>query len=472
MASRGRSLTTRGRGKRSTKERTNGPARTPAAAIAPIYKRLPHGPHRMERSEVVLHQRARIHGAIIEAVAQNTYEGTSVKQIIGLAGVSRRSFYEQFANKEECFLATFDLIVRRDIKELKKAYLACDGTLERRARAVFERFAQSTAEDRNATVLVVLEAQCAGQAGAMRLRRATGACEQMLAHSFAESPDSTALPKPIIRGITGGLLGAAAGYLRAGHTPDSIDLADELLRWTLLFQTPAAQDLNERMAARLNVRMREISSTYGHGLRGAESVGRDERTRLLQGILRLVTRENFRELSAPQIADEANLPVETFCELFDSKEECFLEALDMAGDEMLAIAADPALVSDDWPRAVRRVLAELTHYLADHPLHARALSQEAFFSGAQSLEYTLELSNSIATLLTEGAPAQPSANLTAEAVAGAIWHTIRCQAAGTRVQLLAALSDHLAYVVLAPYIGADAAIEIVTEETHAERIAS
>jgi AcrR family transcriptional regulator len=118
MASRGRSLTARGRGKRSTKERTNGPARKPAATIAPIYKRLPHGPHRMERSEVVLHQRARIHGAIIEAVAQNTYEGTSVKQIIGLAGVSRRSFYEQFANKEECFLATFDLIVRRDIKEL------------------------------------------------------------------------------------------------------------------------------------------------------------------------------------------------------------------------------------------------------------------------------------------------------------------------------------------------------------------
>jgi hypothetical protein len=40
------------------------------------------------------------------------------------------------------------------------------------------------------------------------------------------------------------------------------------------------------------------------------------------------------------------------------------------------------------------------------------------------------------------------------------------------VQLLAALSDHLAYVVLAPYIGAEAAIEIVTEESHAERMAS
>ena len=465
MASRGRSLSARGRGKRSNKERTKGPARKPSAAISPIYKRLPHGPHRMERSEVVLHQRARIHGAMIEAVAQSTYEGTSVKQVIGLAGVSRRSFYEQFANKEECFLATFDLIVRRDIKELKKAYLAAEGSLEQRAHAVFDRFAQSTAEDRNATILVVLESQCAGPEGAMRLRRATGACEQMLAHSFSESPDSLPLPKPIVRGITGGLLGASCGFLRDEHNAQRINLAEELLRWTLLFQTPAAQGLNERMAIRLNVRMREISSTYGHGLNGAEAPSRDERTRLLQGILRLVTREDYRELSAPQIADEANLPVETFCELFDSKEECFLEALDVAGEELLAIAADPALVSDDWPRAVRRVLAELTRYLADHPLHARALSQEAFYSGAQAREHTLELSNSIATLLTEGAPTQPQGSLTAEAVAGAIWHTIRCQATGGRVQLLAALSDHLAYVVLAPYIGAEAAVDIVTEES-------
>jgi AcrR family transcriptional regulator len=312
---------------------------------------------------------------------------------------------------------------------------------------------------------VVLEAQRAGQAGALRLRRATGACEQMLAHSFADAPDSAPLPKPIVRGITGGLLGVTAGYLLGGHTGDSVNLAEELLRWTLLFQTPAAQALNERMSAHLNVRMREISSTYGHGLNGAEATSHDERTRLLQGILRLVTRENYRDLSAPQIADEANLPVETFCELFNSKEECFLEALDTAGDELLAIAADPALVSDDWPRAVRRVLAELTHYLADHPLHARALSQEAYFSGAQALERTLELSHSIATLLTEGAPAQPQGSLIAEAVAGAIWHTIRCQAASGRVQLLAALSDHLAYVVLVPYIGAEAAGELVTEES-------
>ena len=54
------------------------------------------------------HQRNRMHGAMVEAVALRGYERTSVKQVVGLAGVSRRSFYEQFANKQECFLATYD----------------------------------------------------------------------------------------------------------------------------------------------------------------------------------------------------------------------------------------------------------------------------------------------------------------------------------------------------------------------------
>ncbi len=438
--------------------------RKDAQRVAPLYKRLPHGPHRLERDEVAHNQRARIHGALIEAVAQDGYEGTSVKQVIGLAGVSRRSFYEQFANKEECFLVTFDLLVRREVRQIRRAYLDVNGPFQERARAAFERFAEAARDDRKAAILVILEAQRAGPGGVLRLCKATGACEHMLARGFAESPGAVALPTPIVRGIAGGLHGAAASFLR--HTPaaNHTDLADELLRWTLLFQTPAAEHLAERMAVGLSARVREVSATYGRGPHGAEAPSRDERTRLLQGMLRLVTREDYRTLSAPQIAEEANVSIDAFCELFADRDECFLAALDMIGDELLAIAADPGLVSEDWARAVRRVLAQLMRYLANHPLQTRTLAQEALCAGADSYERIVELAYGIATLLTEGAPAAAHSALVPDAVAGAIWHTIRCQVAGGRVELLAALSDHLAYVVLAPFIGADAAVEIVTEE--------
>ena len=234
MASGRRSLSARdGRSKRPDNSTRIGPKRIGSASVAPLYKRLPHGPHRLDRDEVILHQRARIHGALVEAVARDGYERTSVKQVIGLAGVSRRSFYEQFANKQECFLATFDLIAHRHIKQIRRAYLAVDGPLDERARAAFECFARVIDDDRNASVLVVLEAQRAGSAAAMRLRNAASACEHMLARSFADSHAGMALPMPIVRGIAGGLHGVASTFLRDQHTAGSVDLADEMLCWTL-----------------------------------------------------------------------------------------------------------------------------------------------------------------------------------------------------------------------------------------------
>ena len=105
-----------------------------ARSIAPLYQRLPRGPHHLAPMEVARHQRLRMHGAMVEAVAANGYADTSVKQIIGLAGVSRRAFYEQFANKEECFLATFDLIAARSVKRVHDAYRATSGDLELRTQ--------------------------------------------------------------------------------------------------------------------------------------------------------------------------------------------------------------------------------------------------------------------------------------------------------------------------------------------------
>jgi AcrR family transcriptional regulator len=231
-----------------------------------------------------------------------------------------------------------------------------------------------------------------------------------------------------------------------------------------VFHTSTTQNPAERMAAGLAVRMREISSAYGRGPHGAEAPGRDEATRLLQGMLRLLARGEYCTLSAPQIAEEANVSIDAFCALFVDKQDCLLAAIDMIGGELLAIAADPDLVSEDWARAVRRVLAELMRYLANHPLQTRVLAQEALFACSDAFQRIVDLVFAVAMLLTEGGPTEAHSALITEAVAGAIWHTIRCQVAGGRIELLAAVSDHLIYVVLAPFIGAEAAIEVVTED--------
>lgn len=71
-------------------------------------RQLPRGRHGLSREEVIRSQRERLLLAMAEAVAEHGYARTSVAQVLKRAGVSRESFYEQFSNKEECFLAAYD----------------------------------------------------------------------------------------------------------------------------------------------------------------------------------------------------------------------------------------------------------------------------------------------------------------------------------------------------------------------------
>lgn len=70
--------------------------------------RLPRGRHALTRAEVAATQRARIMLALADVMGEQGYAATSVADVIGRAGVSRQTFYEQFSSKQDCFLATFD----------------------------------------------------------------------------------------------------------------------------------------------------------------------------------------------------------------------------------------------------------------------------------------------------------------------------------------------------------------------------
>jgi AcrR family transcriptional regulator len=441
------------------------PAAPVPVTAAPLYKRLPSGPHRLEREEVVRHQRIRIHGAMVEAVAASGFEGTSVRQVIALAGVSRRSFYEQFANKQECLLATFDLLAGNAVRRAGDAYLASDGPLEERLRAALAEFAHAIADNRKAAGLVIVETLTAGVPGLMRLRRATATCERMLCMSYAHG--ASPLPLGVVRGIAGGLHGAMSACVRGDGRMRAAELTEEMVGWTLRFQTPAAARMAELLSERVRRSMQGV--VPGHRERRATSARAvSDRERLMESALRLAAVEDLRELSAPRIADEAHVAVDAFFELFESRDECYLQALDMLAGELLQVTAE-GLATDDWPGAVRRAIGALMVHLADRPHYARTIAAEAFAAGPAAVQRNVELAKALAALITQGAPGTPPGRLTVEGVGGAIWNTVRCQVASGRVQLLPAFSDFLSYVVLAPFIGADAAVEVVSEERPAAR---
>jgi AcrR family transcriptional regulator len=236
-------------GSSSSGARGRSSART-GKAIAPLYKRLPKGPHGMPMEDVVHHQRIRMHGAMIEAIAAHGYERTSVKHVIGLAGVSRRAFYEQFTNKENCFMETFDLIVNRAIQRLNGACRGRTGTREQRLRAALKALAEEIETNPKALSLVLSDALTAGPEGQLRVRRALAACEQLLANGFATPPAKGRLPGPLVRAAAGGLRRATFVRLRGWDNRGRTALSGEMLRWTLLFTPPATATLRMRAISR------------------------------------------------------------------------------------------------------------------------------------------------------------------------------------------------------------------------------
>jgi AcrR family transcriptional regulator len=253
--------------------------------------------------------------------------------------------------------------------------------------------------------------------------------------------------------------------LREGSAQTAPGLADEMFRWTLLFQTPAAKQLAKRLSERARSALAEgRKPPLDARMNGAAGSPASERERILEQALRLAVVEDYRELSAPEIADAAGVSIDAFFELFDGKQECFLAALDMLGERLLELAADPDLSSSEWPQAVRRTIRELMRFLADHPIYAHTIAGGSFAAGPEAIERNVLLAHGIASRLTEGAPEQACSPLAVAGVAGALSHTVRCHVASGQIQLLSVLSDYLTYIVLTPFIGAEHAAELVVED--------
>ncbi len=73
-------------------------------------EKLPPGRHGLPRDLIAENQRERLLNGVVEAVAEHGYNETTIGRITAAAKISRRTFYEYFPGKEECFLAAYEMI--------------------------------------------------------------------------------------------------------------------------------------------------------------------------------------------------------------------------------------------------------------------------------------------------------------------------------------------------------------------------
>jgi AcrR family transcriptional regulator len=192
---------------------------------------LPGGHHGLSREQIVDSQRERLLAAIAQEVAAHGYRATTITEMVKLASVSTRDFYELFTGKEDCFLAAFE-VVRDHLEEMVAAAAADADDWPHKVIAALRAALEFFAAEPDLARLCLLESVSATPAIAVRFRESILACVPALAQGRGELADPDSLLPETEDAILGGIVSLATRSIIAGEAtrlpallPDVADFA-------------------------------------------------------------------------------------------------------------------------------------------------------------------------------------------------------------------------------------------------------
>lgn len=190
--------------------------------------RLPPGRHGLPRLFVAENQRERLLNGVVDAVALNGYNATTIASITKAAKISRRTFYEYFEGKQDCFLAAYEMIEAHVLDSV----LAAPGAGEPwpdRVRARLAALLDVLARDSAVARCFLVEPLAAGGEVAARYREAM----QLLAGALRPEPPPSELDMEVRdQALVGGIATLIVRRLNSGGAkrlpellPDLVELA-------------------------------------------------------------------------------------------------------------------------------------------------------------------------------------------------------------------------------------------------------
>jgi AcrR family transcriptional regulator len=189
--------------------------------------RLPVGRHGLPREFIEANQRNRLMAAALDVYSGRGYAAGSIADLIKAAGVSRNTFYAHFADKEACFLATYDVVVEWLTTQALDTAREADGWAPR-VIAVTASLTQVLAADPRLARLCAVEVFQAGAPAARRhaalIERLTGA----LRAGRTAGPHGSELPVLLDAVLIGGVISLLARWANAGGGERLADLGGEI----------------------------------------------------------------------------------------------------------------------------------------------------------------------------------------------------------------------------------------------------
>lgn len=192
-------------------------------------ERLPPGRHGLPRVFVAENQRERLLNGVVEAVAEHGYNATTIAQITAAAKISRRTFYEYFEGKEDCFAAAYEMIEAHVLDSM----LAAPGAGKPwpdRVRARLAALLDALARDAAVSRCFLIEPLAAGGDVAARYREAM----QLLAAALRPEPPPSELDMEVRdQVLVGGIATLIVRRLNSGGAQRLPELLPDLIELSL-----------------------------------------------------------------------------------------------------------------------------------------------------------------------------------------------------------------------------------------------
>ncbi|HEX4305044.1 MAG TPA: TetR/AcrR family transcriptional regulator, partial [Solirubrobacterales bacterium] len=171
---------------------------------------------------------------LAEAVAEKGYGGTTIADITRHAAVSRRTFYEHFDGKDECFVAAFDTVSTQMREQVDEAFKAEDEWPEATRAGIGAMLAFLSAEP-NLARLAMVEALVAGP---VVVERYDAAVQTFLPYIAAGREGRSKavldhLSDSTEEALVGGMVSLVSRRIVAGQTEELESLLPDLTEFTL-----------------------------------------------------------------------------------------------------------------------------------------------------------------------------------------------------------------------------------------------
>jgi AcrR family transcriptional regulator len=194
--------------------------------------RAPQAYNGAVRAQLADLQRARLLTAMFDIATERGAANVTVAHVVERSGVSRRTFYEQFTDREDCFLAAFEQALAFSSERLLPAYES-QGAWRERIRAALSALLVFLDEEPVIGKLLIVESLSGGPATLQRRGEVIAQITSAIDRGREEA--KTASPPPLAaEGIVGGVFSVIHSRLVEADARPLVELLNPLMSMIVL----------------------------------------------------------------------------------------------------------------------------------------------------------------------------------------------------------------------------------------------